>query len=43
MAIKPKGGGVKSLTTRPLREELFFAASLMPWTNAKSVTVSYTI
>ena len=29
MAIKPEGGGgVKALMARPLREELFFAASL---------------
>ena len=29
MAIEPEGGGgVKALIARPLREELFFAASL---------------
>ena len=29
MAIKPEGGGGNALMARPLREELFFAASLM--------------
>ena len=28
MAIKPEGGGGKALMALPLREELFFAASL---------------
>ena len=28
MAIKPEGGGVYALMARPLRQELFFAASL---------------
>ena len=28
MAIKPQGGGVKALIARPLRDDIFFAASL---------------
>ena len=39
MAIKPEGGGGKALMARPLREELFFAASLREGTKASKFII----